>query len=57
MFDNVDNMPAAYDPATNAADKHYSAGNAQKVSPLILFMFYWHDSYDYEAALMKTTDK
>lgn len=54
MFDNVDNMPAAYDPATN---KEYSAGNAQKVSPLILFMFYWHDSYDYEAALMKTTDK
>jgi len=43
-------MPAAYDPATN---KVYSAGNAQKVSPLILFMFFWHDSYDYAAASMK----
>jgi len=44
-------MPAIYDPATN---KHYTAGNAQKVSPLILFMFYWHDSYDYATASMET---
>lgn len=48
-------MPASYDPVNTAAHKYYSSGNAQKVSPRILFMFYWHDSYDY--ADFATADK
>ena len=39
-------MGSAYDPVGVAGDKFYAAGNSQKVSPKVLFMFYYWDSFN-----------
>jgi len=38
----------------NIANEKYKAGSSANVSPLILFMFYWTDSADYDATLRGT---
>ena len=48
-------MGSSYDPVNTAGDKLYAAGNSQKVSPKILFMFYFWDSFD--GAFFNTADK
>jgi hypothetical protein len=40
----------------NIANEKYKAGSSANVSPLVLFMFYWTDSFDYTTAAMDTAN-